>query len=171
MNLDSNAVIKLSRILKFTKLQSVRGRVIGLGLICCCSYSLIITKYAILTWKLFVISGSWLYYLCWLLSIFPGHLLHTCTSHWNKNMKNLKPWAWDLVLSKEQKQILKFSSYQCLFYLSFMDNKWCHWLIFWVSIHSVANDRGPRAEILKYNVNFEPNLGPRLFATLSIEFH
>ena len=97
----------------------------------------------ILTWKLFVISGSWLYYLCWLLSIFPGHLLHTCTSHWNKNMKNLKPWAWDLVLSKGQKQILKFSSYQCLFYFSFMDTRWCHWLMlnqFWVSlINDVIN--------------------------------
>ena len=34
-------------------------------------------------------------------------------------------------------------------------------------IDSVANNRGPRAEILKYNVNVEPNLGPRLFATLS----
>ena len=36
-----------------------------------------------------------------------------------------------------------------------------------ISLDSVANDRGPRAEILKYNVNVEPNLSPRLFATLS----
>lgn len=37
------------------------------------------------------------------------------------------------------------------------------------SLDIVANDRGLRAEILKYNVNFEPNLGPRLFATLSVK--
>ena len=35
----------------------------------------------------------------------------------------------------------------------------------------MANNWGPRAEILKYNVNVEPNLGPRLFATLSITFY
>ena len=37
------------------------------------------------------------------------------------------------------------------------------------TVDSVANDWGPRAKILKYNVNVEPNLGPRLFATLSID--
>ena len=38
------------------------------------------------------------------------------------------------------------------------------------NIRQCGKRSGAEAEILKYNVNVEPNLGPRLFAALSIEY-